>query len=87
MPIARMVCAVAGSAYDGHQSGNTPIGATNWQALSNNAIYTDVNTAPQDLQLHRAISHRLVALAIWNAQGFNAIYSPTATGFRVYLRV
>ena len=68
-------------------SGQTTPGATNWQALSSNVIYTDVNTAAAGFT---ATPRYFTSLGGTNnqrnAQGISAIYSPTATGFRLYLQ-
>ncbi|MFP2910080.1 S8 family peptidase [Pyxidicoccus sp. 3LFB2] len=67
--------------------GQTPQGTTNWQQYSAEGIYLDVNTAGCGFtstplyftSLGGTSSH-------WTSSGATAIYSPTATGFRVYVR-
>ncbi|MCY1014192.1 S8 family peptidase [Pyxidicoccus sp. MSG2] len=67
--------------------GSTPQGATNWQVYSPDDLYLDVNTAGCGFtstplyftSLGGASSH-------WTSSGATAIYTPTATGFRVYVR-
>ena len=68
-------------------SGSTPSGTTNWQAYGANAIYVDVvtsaagfGTAPYYFTSLGGTSNQ------YDAQGVSAIYTPTATGFRVYIR-
>ena len=66
--------------------GQTSQGATNWQQYSSEGIYLDVNTAGCGFtstplyftSIGGATSH-------WTSSGATAIYSPTATGFRVYV--
>jgi hypothetical protein len=67
-------------------SGQTTPGATNWQTFSSNVIYTDVNTAAAGFTATPRYFTSLGGSGNQrNAQGVNAIYSPTATGFRLYL--
>ena len=69
------------------KSGSTVAGATNWKSYNSNTIYLDVDTSSAGFtstpmyfaSLNGNSNH-------WQAEGFNAIYSPTATGFRIYLR-
>ena len=66
--------------------GQTSQGATNWQQYNSEGIYLDVNTAGCGFtstplyftSIGGATSH-------WTSSGATAIYSPTATGFRVYV--
>jgi hypothetical protein len=68
-------------------SGSTPKGTTNWKAYGANAIYVDVNTAAAGFTATPRYFTSLGGTSSqYNAQGFNAIYSATATGFRIYLR-
>ena len=68
-------------------SGATPKGTTNWKAFGTNAIYVDVNTAAAGFASAPLYFTSLGGTnSQYNAQSFNAIYSATATGFRIYLR-
>ena len=68
-------------------SGATPKGTTNWKAYGSNAIYVDVDTTAAGFASTPRYFTSLGGTSNhYYAQGFNAIYSPTATGFRVYLR-
>ena len=64
----------------------TPAGSTNWQANGSNSLYLDVNTAacgftttPRYLTALNGSNHGTIL-------GVNALYQPTPTGFRVYVR-
>jgi|GEM_PF-3464486 len=68
-------------------SGSTTSGATNWQAFGSNAIYVDVNTAAAGFTATPRYFTSLGGNGYqYNAVGVNAIYSPTSTGFRVYVQ-
>ncbi|WP_323395268.1 M57 family metalloprotease [Myxococcus guangdongensis] len=67
-------------------TGQTPQGTTSWQQYDANGIYLDVNTSGCGFgstplyftSLGGNSSH-------WTTTGATSIYSPTATGFRVYV--
>ena len=68
-------------------SGSTPSGSTNWQVNNANSIYVDVNTAAAGFAATPRYFTSLGGTnALYDAQGVSAIYTPTATGFRIYLR-
>jgi RHS repeat-associated protein len=80
-----------GNYYESEQvlcSGQTPAGSTNWQVENSSIIRVDVNTSACGLgstplyfsSLGGAGSH-------WSVVGATSIYYPTATGFRVYVRL
>lgn len=67
-------------------AGGTAAGATTWLSYDPRTVYTDVNTAacgftssPRYVTSIGGNSHH------WMTTGANAIYIPTATGFRVYV--
>ncbi len=67
-------------------NGATSTSATNWQQYGTNGLYVDVSTTacgydwkPQILTSFGGSSNH------WNSAGISSIYSPTATGFRVYV--
>jgi hypothetical protein len=68
-------------------AGFTPSGTTNWQAYGTNAIYVDVNASTAGFA---ATPFYIASLGgnnnHFDAQGIDAIYSATATGFRIYLK-
>lgn len=70
-----------------NMAGSTPLGATEWNQYDKNSIFADVDTSKAGF-----IDTPLYFTSIsghyrhWEADGTNAIYSPTSTGFRVYLR-
>ena len=67
--------------------GSTVRGATDWRQYGRNSIYADVDTAAAGF-----IDTPLYFTSLggysnhWEVDGINAIYSPTRTGFRIYLR-
>jgi hypothetical protein len=69
------------------KAGSTTYGATNWKQYGSDALYLDVDTSSAGFS-----STPLYFTALggsycqWEADGVNALYSPTATGFRIYLR-
>jgi hypothetical protein len=69
-------------------TGSTTSGSTNWQVNNANSIYVDVNTAAAGFAptTPRYFTSLGGTNALYDAQGVNAIYTPTATGFRIYLR-
>jgi len=68
-------------------SGRTASGATNWKAYTSSSIYVDVDTSAAGFaeaplyfaSLGGNSYHR-------DAQGISAIFTPTAKGFRIYLK-
>ena len=68
-------------------AGSTVQGATDWKQYSSNSIYVDVDTTKAGF-----IDTPLYFTSIvgdyrqWEVDGINAIYLPTKTGFRIYLR-
>lgn len=68
-------------------AGSTVRGATDWKQYSSNSIYIDIDTTKAEF-----IDTPLYFTSIggdyrqWEVDGTNAIYSPTRTGFRIYLR-
>lgn len=71
------------------RTGKTPAGSTNWQVYSDaaNAIFVDVDTTAAGFT---SVPNYVSALGgngqHWEAVGGSAVYSPTPTGFRVYVR-
>lgn len=63
------------------------VSGTNWQDYFGQGIFIDVNTSACGFQ---TTPHYLVTLETgssrWQISGVPSIYSPTPTGFRVYLR-
>jgi hypothetical protein len=71
----------------GWGSGRTTPGATDWKVYTNNAIYVDVNTNAAGFTATPLYFASLGGIANqFDAQGIDAIYSATATGFRIYLK-
>jgi hypothetical protein len=68
-------------------TGQTPQGATGWQQYSSEGIYLDVNTSGCGFG---ATPLYLTSIGgnggHWATSGATAIYYPSATGFRVYVR-
>ena len=68
-------------------AGQTPQGATSWQVYNASGIYVDVSTSAAGFSaaplyitsLHGTNNH-------WSTTGGSSVYSPTAAGFRIYLR-
>jgi hypothetical protein len=66
--------------------GRTKPGATNWRQYGQNGIYVDINTSAAKFSstpfyfasIGGSSNH-------WTTQGATSIYSPTPTGFRVYV--
>ena len=71
----------------GIASGRTTPGATAWQVYTPSGIYVDVDTSAAQLS---GTPVYLTSLGgngqQWQTIGATSIYSPTATGFRVYVR-
>lgn len=67
-------------------TGRTTPGSSNWQVYTVNDIYLDVNTAACGFS---ATPEYLTSLGgsseHWRTQGVSSLYSPTSTGFRIYL--
>ena len=68
-------------------AGSTVSGATNWKQYGSNSIYVDVDTTKagfSDTPLYfTSIGGRY---SQWEVDGASAVYSPTDTGFRIYVR-
>jgi hypothetical protein len=71
-------------------SGGTPPGATNWQQYSppqNTGVYVDVDTSAGRFSATPVYITSIGGTSShWDTTGATSIYSPTATGFRVYVR-
>ena len=68
-------------------SGNTAPGATAWQVYTANGIFVDVNTAAGKFSATPVYITSLGGVnGNWATTGATSIYSPTATGFRVYIK-
>ncbi|SEU39154.1 S8 family peptidase [Stigmatella erecta] len=65
-------------------TGQTPVGATNWQQYSAHGIYLDVDTSGCGIS-----SEPITSIGGWSGHwestGATSIYAPTASGFRVYV--
>ncbi|MEW4526509.1 hypothetical protein [Maioricimonas sp. JC845] len=71
------------------RSGKTPVGGTNWQVYGDvaNAIFVDVDTSSAGFtSVPNYVSSLGGNSQQWETIGGSAIYSPTPTGFRVYVR-
>ncbi len=69
------------------ETGQTLNGATNWQAYGSSGLYLDVDTSSAGLTKTPIYLASLSGSSCqWEEDGVSAIYSPTSTGFRVYLR-
>jgi subtilisin family serine protease len=66
-------------------NGDTIPGNTNWQNYSSTGIFLDVDTSACGLSSTPRYLTSLVGNSHWKTLGANAIYSPTATGFRIYV--
>ncbi|MEG4631273.1 hypothetical protein QUB56_16980 [Microcoleus sp. AR_TQ3_B6] len=68
-------------------SGNTPQGSTAWMLYSATGIYVDVNTSTGKFSSTPVYITSLGGTSNhWATTGATSIYSPTATGFRVYVK-
>jgi hypothetical protein len=68
-------------------SGQTPAGTTAWQVYTANAVFVDVNTTSGQFSSAPIYVTSLGGNSShWQIVGATSIYSPTATGFRVYIR-
>lgn len=68
-------------------SGKTAPGSTNWKPYGTTGIYVDVNTSFAGLKGTPVYMTSLGGSSQhWQAIGVTSIYSPTATGFRVFVR-
>lgn len=68
-------------------SGRTAQGATNWKVYTSNAIYVDVDTSAAGFTATPLYFASLGGISNqFDAQGIDAIYSATPTGFRIYLK-
>jgi hypothetical protein len=68
-------------------SGSTTAGSTNWVQAPNGRIYVDVNTAACGVFFTpRYFTSLKGALMTHLMNGVTTVYSPTATGFRIYLQ-
>jgi len=76
----------AGAPKSGSGAGSTTSGATSWKSYGD-ALYVDVDTSSAGFTDTPLYFTSLGGSGCqWENDGFNAIYSPTATGFRIYLR-
>ncbi|ADO70570.1 S8 family peptidase [Stigmatella aurantiaca] len=67
-------------------TGQTPQGATVWQQYSTDGIYLDVDASACSLSSAPRYLTSLGGLSRhWETTGATSIYSPTPTGFRVYV--
>ncbi|WP_279636134.1 M57 family metalloprotease [Corallococcus terminator] len=67
--------------------GQTPQGATAWQQYSADGIYLDVNTAGCGFSTTPLFFTSIGGVSgQWESSGATAIYNPSPTGFRVYLK-
>jgi len=68
-------------------TGSTIPGSTNWVQYGENSIYVDVDTTLAGFTETPLYFASLGGYySQWGVDGINAIYSPTQTGFRIYLR-
>jgi len=68
-------------------SGRTEPGATNWQVYSPTGIFVDVDTSSAGFRIGAIYVTSLGGNSShWATTGGTSIYTPTATGFRVYVR-
>jgi|KBSSwiStaDraftv2_1062776.scaffolds.fasta_scaffold359210_1 hypothetical protein len=68
-------------------TGNTTSGSTAWQVYNPAALYVDVDTSAAKFSSTPVYVASIGGNgAQWQVAGVNAIYFPTATGFRVYIR-
>ena len=78
---------ITGSSNVDWKSGRTTPATTNWKAYGSDAIYVNVDTTAA---VFTETPHYFVSLGgsanQFSAQGISAIYSPTSTGFRIYLK-
>lgn len=75
------------------EAGRTPQGSTNWQVYSPTGIYVDVDTSAGKFTKPPVYITSIGGVSShWATTGANSVYpippatSPTATGFRVYVR-
>jgi hypothetical protein len=69
------------------KSGSTTPGVTNWKQYGTNALYVDVDTSSAGFTDVPSYLTSLIGNGNqWEVDGVTSIYSPTATGFRIYLR-
>jgi len=67
-------------------AGHTNSGSTNWQQYSGDGIYVDVDSSPCGFTTTPAYVSSIVGKSNhWKSKGSSEIYSPSATGFRVYI--
>jgi hypothetical protein len=69
-------------------SGQTPPGATNWQPYNGTTgIFVDVDTTPAHFPTTPVYVTSLSGNSNhWATTGASSVYSPTPTGFRIYIR-
>jgi subtilisin family serine protease len=67
-------------------AGQTTPGSTNWQAYFNTGVYVDINTSVCGFT-STPLYHTTIGgtNGHWMTEGATSIYSPTPTGFRVYV--
>ena len=67
--------------------GSTPVGNTAWQQYGAEGIFVDVDTSSAGFKTTPIYITSLGGRGNhWQTTGATAIYNPTPTGFRVYLR-
>jgi hypothetical protein len=69
-------------------SGSTPAGSTNWmQYVGGKGVYVDVNTSGVGFTTTPLYFTSIGGNSShWATTGATSIYTPTATGFRIYVR-
>ncbi len=72
-------------------SGSTPVGNTAWQSYSDGqggeGVFVDVDTSSANFTTTPIYTTSLGGFGYhWLTAGATSIYTPTATGFRVYVR-
>lgn len=68
-------------------TGQTSQTDTNWQQYNSSTIYVDVDTSACNYTTTRRYLTSLGGTSShWESRGVTSIYSPTATGFRVYVK-
>lgn len=72
-------------------SGSTPAGSTNWQQYpSGRGVFVDIDTSAAGFTGTPAYFSSLAGNQIngqWKTTGASSIYLPTATKFRIYIRM
>jgi len=69
-------------------AGTTPPGATDWKVYSGQYIYVDVDTSKcKFADTPRYVTALQGTTSHWTSKGSSEIYSPTPTGFRIYIHM